>query len=73
LLDPKKEAYILDRVGELRSNLSNRLKDELNFAYSEVNIEGIDKKEFYAHSSLNGDNEARDYADFSLKPTKPKY
>ncbi|MGO4786527.1 hypothetical protein AB4124_03655 [Paenibacillus sp. 2KB_20] len=24
LLDPKKEAYILDRVGELRSKLSNK-------------------------------------------------
>ncbi|WP_405159411.1 deaminase domain-containing protein [Paenibacillus sp. FSL H8-0283] len=73
MLDPKKEAHILDRVGELRSKLSNRLKDELNFAYPVVDITGIDKKEFYAHSSLNRDNKAKDYADFSLKPPKPKY
>ncbi|MEK3785260.1 deaminase domain-containing protein [Paenibacillus sp. FSL K6-1230] len=72
-IDLNKETHILDRVSELRGKLSNRLKDELNFAYSEVDIAGIDKKEFYAHSSLNGDNKAKDYADFSLKPPKPKY
>ncbi|MUG44169.1 deaminase domain-containing protein [Paenibacillus woosongensis] len=57
----------------IQQQTSNRLKDELNFAYSEVDIAGIDKKEFYAHSSLNGDNKAIDYADFSLRPPKPKY
>jgi hypothetical protein len=72
-IDLNKETHILDRVSELRGKLSNRLKDELNFAYSEVEITGIDKKEFYAHSSLNGDNKAKDYANFSLKPSKPKY
>ncbi|MGG2921566.1 deaminase domain-containing protein, partial [Brevibacillus parabrevis] len=72
-IDLDTEGHIIERVRELRSKLSNRLKDELNFAYSEVDIEGMDKKEFYAHSSLNGDNKAKDYADYSLKPTKPKY
>ncbi|WP_342418693.1 deaminase domain-containing protein [Paenibacillus sp. FSL H8-0168] len=73
-IDLKTEGHIIDRVRDLRTRLSNRLKKDGNFAYSEVDIPGIDKKEFYAHSGLNGDNKAKDYADFSLKPTKkPKY
>ncbi|WP_289306543.1 deaminase domain-containing protein, partial [Paenibacillus terrae] len=73
-IDLEAEGHIIDRVRDLRGRLSNRLKEDGNFAYSEVDIPGIDKKEFYAHSGLNGDNKAKDYADFSIKPTKkPKY
>lgn len=73
LIDLGTEGHIIDRVRELRSKLSNRIKNATNFAYAEVDIEGINKKEFYAHSGLNGDNKARDYAEYSLKPNKPKY
>lgn len=38
-----------------------------------MNIEGINKKEFYAHSGSNRDNKAKDYADYSIKLPKPKY
>ncbi len=41
--------------------------DELNFAYSEVNIEGINKKGILLHSGLNRDNKAKDYTDYELK------
>ncbi|URJ59060.1 deaminase domain-containing protein [Paenibacillus polymyxa] len=72
-IELKTDGHIVDRVRDLRAKLSNRLKN-VNFSYFEVDIPGIYKKEFYAHSGLNGDNKAKDYADFSLKPTKkPKY
>ncbi|MFS0854718.1 deaminase domain-containing protein [Paenibacillus taichungensis] len=73
VIDLETEGFIIDKVKVLRSKLSNRIKGDLNFAYAKVEIEGIDKGEFYSHSSLNGDNKEKTYADYSLKPTKPKY
>ncbi|SEO18973.1 deaminase domain-containing protein, partial [Paenibacillus sp. OK076] len=73
VIDLETEGFIIDKVKVLRSKLSNRIKGDLNFAYAKVEIEGIDKNEFYSHSSLNGDNKEKTYADYSLKPTKPKY
>ncbi|WP_246772867.1 hypothetical protein [Paenibacillus polymyxa] len=41
-IDLKTEGHIIDKVRDLRTRLSNRLKKDGNFAYSEVDIPGID-------------------------------
>ncbi|GED59198.1 hypothetical protein ABER61_25230 [Brevibacillus formosus] len=50
VIDLETEGFIIDKVKVLRSKLSNRIKGDLNFAYAKVEIEGIDKDEFYSHS-----------------------
>ncbi|MFC9710482.1 deaminase domain-containing protein [Paenibacillus sp. NPDC056933] len=53
-IDPIADKDVLDRVSELKGILSNSvLKKVGNFAWMKVNIEGITKKEFYAHSRVN--------------------
>ncbi|WP_261378356.1 deaminase domain-containing protein [Paenibacillus agilis] len=56
-IDPVAEEDMLDRVSELKGLLSNSvLKKVGNFAWMKVNIEGVTKKEFYAHSRVNSRN-----------------
>ncbi|NME07728.1 hypothetical protein HF876_18080 [Psychrobacillus sp. BL-248-WT-3] len=74
-IDSVAEAHIFDRVKELRGNLTSGYKKSGNFALAEVNIDGLNKKEFYAQSSiheLNATLEER-VPDISLKPEDPVF
>ncbi|WP_210367738.1 deaminase domain-containing protein [Bacillus sp. REN3] len=73
-IDPIKEIHIIDRVKELRGNLTAGYKKSGNFAIAEVYVKGL-RKEFYAQSSindLNGTLEER-VPDISLKPINPTF
>jgi hypothetical protein len=59
---------ILNRVKELRSQLPSKLKKSGNFGYAEVDVQGINKKEFFAHSSVNEATDKGALSDISLKP-----
>ncbi|GAA0387693.1 hypothetical protein GCM10008933_18320 [Paenibacillus motobuensis] len=59
---------ILDRVKELRSQLPSKLKKSGNFGYAEVDVQGINKKEFFAHSSVNEATDKGVLPGISLKP-----
>ncbi|WP_254438187.1 deaminase domain-containing protein [Paenibacillus sp. DCT19] len=78
IIDPIKDAAIIKRVSELKATLSNRVlnKSGANMGYAEVNIEGISKTEFFAHSQVTDHGKNPNLMDFSfkpLKPNKPKY
>ncbi|KEO82214.1 hypothetical protein EL26_16310 [Tumebacillus flagellatus] len=59
---------IINRVKELRSQLPSKLKKSGNFGYAEVDIQGIDKKEFFAHSSVNTFEDNGALSGISIKP-----
>ncbi|MCJ2147202.1 deaminase domain-containing protein [Bacillus sp. B19-2] len=74
-IDSVAEAHIIDRVKELRGNLTSRYKKSGNFAIAEVNVSGINKSEFYAQSSINklkGNLEDK-VPDISLQPENPMF
>ena len=74
-IDSVEEAHIIDRVKELRGNLTSRYKKSGNFAVAEVDVEGISKTEFYAQSSINelkGNLEDK-VPDISLQPSNPMF
>ncbi|MCY9276058.1 hypothetical protein MOF38_14730 [Bacillus haynesii] len=74
-IDSVAEAHIIDRVKELRDNLTSRYKKSGNFAIAEVNVSGINKSEFYAQSSINklkGSLEDK-VPDISLQPENPMF
>ncbi|MCY8003537.1 hypothetical protein MOB86_04840 [Bacillus haynesii] len=74
-IDSVAEAHIIDRVKELRGNLTSRYKKSGNFAIAEVNVSGINKSEFYAQSSINklkGSLEDK-VPDISLQPENPMF
>lgn len=52
-IDPVAEAHIIVRVKELRGKLTNGYKKSGNFALAEVDVMGLNRKEFYAQSSIN--------------------
>ncbi|MFS0881798.1 deaminase domain-containing protein [Metabacillus niabensis] len=74
-IDSVEEAYIINRVKELRGNLPSKYKTGGNFALAEVNIDGLNIKEFYASSKideLKGSLIER-ASDISLKPNDPVF
>lgn len=75
IISPTNDAKIYNRVIELRSKLTSNFKNKGNFGYADVNISGINKKEFYSHSSINqltGDLPQR-VPDISLQPQNPMF
>ncbi|WP_232732468.1 deaminase domain-containing protein [Bacillus sp. mrc49] len=74
-IDSVAETHIIDRVKELRGNLTSRYKKSGNFAVAEVDVSGISKSEFYAQSSINelkGSLEDM-VPDISLQPENPMF
>ncbi|MFK9118182.1 deaminase domain-containing protein [Peribacillus castrilensis] len=74
-IDSVAETHIIDRVKELRGNLTSRYKKSGNFAVAEVDVSGISKSEFYAQSSINelkGSLEDK-VPDISLQPENPMF
>jgi len=74
LIDPEADKHIIDKVAEARGGLSNKYKERGNFAYAEVNVTGVDKTDFYAHSGIH--NSAKGIPgteEFSFKPENPVY
>ncbi len=74
-IDPVADAEICNRVKELRSSLTGSFKKSGNFGYARVDIPGIEKKEFYAHSSIDELSEtlAERVPDISLIPPNPLF
>ncbi|MGG0276945.1 deaminase domain-containing protein [Bacillus rhizoplanae] len=74
-IDSVAEAHIIDKVKELRGNLTSRYKKSGNFAVAEVDVSGISKSEFYAQSSINelkGNLEDK-VPGISLQPENPMF
>ncbi|MFS0667065.1 deaminase domain-containing protein [Peribacillus frigoritolerans] len=74
-IDSVAETHIIDKVKELRGNLTSRYKKSGNFAVAEVDVSGISKSEFYAQSSINelkGSLEDK-VPDISLQPENPMF
>ncbi|WP_460230360.1 deaminase domain-containing protein, partial [Bacillus cereus] len=72
-IDLVAEAHIIDRVKELRGNLSSKYKKAGNFALAEVDVNSLNKKEFYASSKIDefkGNLEEK-VPEISLKPNEP--
>jgi len=72
-IDSVTEAHIIDRVKELRGKLSSKYKKSGNFALAEVDVNSLNKKEFYASSKIDefkGDLEEK-VPEISLKPDEP--
>ncbi|WP_226669722.1 deaminase domain-containing protein [Metabacillus litoralis] len=72
-IDSVEEAQIIDRVKELRGVLPSKYKKSGNFAFAEVDVNGINKKEFYASSKIDefkGVLEEK-IPEISLKPNEP--
>ncbi|WOD63532.1 T7SS effector LXG polymorphic toxin [Niallia taxi] len=74
-IDSVTEAHIIDRVKELRGNLSSKYKKSGNFALAEVDVSGMSKSEFYAQSSINElkGNLEHKVSDISLQPKNPMF
>ncbi len=69
-LNTSSDAKLINRIKELRQKLTSRYKKSGNFGHAEVEISGVSKKEYYAHSSideLKGELPNR-VPDISLKP-----
>ncbi|PFM46732.1 hypothetical protein COJ52_29865 [Bacillus cereus] len=72
-IDSVAEAHIIDRVKEIRGNLSSKYKKAGNFALAEVDVNSLNKKEFYASSKIDefkGNLEEK-VPEISLKPNEP--
>lgn len=74
-IDSVAEAHIIDRVKELRGNLTSRYKKSGNFAVAEVDVSGISKSEFYAQSSINEFKGSLEHKvpEISLQPENPMF
>ncbi|WP_423809304.1 deaminase domain-containing protein [Priestia megaterium] len=74
-IDSVTEAHIIDRVKELRGNLTSRYKKSGNFAVAEVDVSGLSKSEFYAQISINElkRNLEHKVPDISLQPENPMF
>jgi hypothetical protein len=59
---------IIERVKEIRSQLPSSLKKSGNFGYAEVDIQGVNNNEFFAHSSVNQATDKGVLPEMSLKP-----
>ncbi|QPA61087.1 hypothetical protein J1907_15030 [Lysinibacillus sphaericus] len=71
-INSRVDQHIIDKVAEARGQLSNKYKEKGNFAYAEVNISGIDKKDFYAHSGIHDASKKIPGAEeFSFKTENP--
>ncbi len=72
-IDQVSEAHIIDRVKELRGNLPSNYKKSGNLAFAEVDVNSLNKKEFYASSKIDefkGNLEEK-VPEISLKPNEP--
>lgn len=58
----------IERVKELRSQLPKPLRKSGNFGYAEVDIQGLHKKEYFAHSSVNKESDKGALPGISVKP-----
>ncbi|MGM1021574.1 MAG: deaminase domain-containing protein [Bacillota bacterium] len=73
-VDLETDKYLIDKVAEARSGLSNKYKDKGNFAYVKADIDGLDQSEFFAHSKISDPNKKIPGAEnFSLDPENPSF
>ncbi|MFD0589138.1 deaminase domain-containing protein [Paenibacillus sp. GCM10027627] len=52
-LEEVSDAALINKVKEMKKNLPSKLRGKYNFGYAEVNIEGLNKKDYYAHSGIS--------------------
>ena len=71
-IDSNADQHVIDKVANARGQLSNKYKEKGNFAYAEVNIAGVNKKDFYAHSKIqDGKKNIPGTEEFSFKTDNP--
>nr|WP_299172743.1 deaminase domain-containing protein [uncultured Allomuricauda sp.] len=53
VLNLTSDANLINRVKSIRQSLTSKFKKSGNFGYADVNIQGVSKTEFYAHSKID--------------------
>ena len=59
-LDPVLEKEFLQIAKEYNKKLSKSIRDKYNFGYAKVDIDGVEKTNFYAHSKISDKNYSND-------------
>lgn len=74
-IDPETEGQYIERVKDLRSKCTSDLKRSGNVAVADVNIDGIAKNEYSAHSGIDEipSNFSGELGNLSTKPSNPVY
>ena len=77
-LQMQRDAAAVERIQHFRAKLPLPFRERFNFAWALAEIPGVEKTEFYAHSSIQSfevfsDEEAVKIADISLRPEKGRY
>ena len=76
LLDDELGATFLDNMKGIRKNIPKTIRGRYNFGYAEVEIEGISKTEYFAHSGIKDINSVENplfrdkLLDISVEPLK---
>ncbi|MGN0494677.1 MAG: deaminase domain-containing protein [Lachnospiraceae bacterium] len=68
LLDNIKDGEFIDRVNAMKNLLPDWAKNSGNFGYAETNINGLDKKQYFAHSGIQNEIESVKNIGISCKP-----
>lgn len=77
-IDPAKDAAVLKRIEFVRQKLPVQFQQRNNFAWAIAKIDGLDKREFFAHSGIQDfeglSTEAQAaIAEISLKPAASRF
>lgn len=74
----ERDAAAVERIEVCRSRLPAQARDRFNFAWAVAKIDGLDKAEYYAHSSIQSLEDyssaaAEKMAGISLRPEKGRF
>ena len=74
----ERDASVIERIEICRARLPAQYRERFNFAWAVAGIKGLDKAEYYAHSSIQSlDDFSREMAaqmtGISLRPEKGRY
>ena len=69
MIDGSLDEEFLNNIDKIRSKLPTWAKNKLNFGYAEVDIDGIDKTQYFAHSSIQTEIPSVKGSGISVKPS----
>ena len=72
-VDNALDEVFLNNAEDVKKMLPKWSRNKDNYAYAEVNIEGIDKKQFFAHSSIDTEIKSVQGIGISLKPNSSPF
>ena len=75
-LDEEIDAEFIGKVKDMKKKLPSKIRGKYNFGYAEVNIEGLNKNDFFAHSGISKIEDIEDpiargkVSDISIEPVE---